>query len=227
MIVITGAGRGIGLHLAEKLTESGEEVLGISRTGTSVSSSFELLSADVGDFDALRSISRLLTKKGSQVNALINAAGVARMNLAIMTPPSSVREMVETNLMGTIFASQVFSPLMIRAGGGRIINFSTIAVPLGLSGESIYAASKAGVECFSRVLARELSSHQITVNCISPGPIDTDLIRNVPASKIQDIVNQQISKKQCDLVDIENLVKLLLDSKSSSITGEVLHVGGV
>ena len=91
------------------------------------------------------------------------------MNLAITTPFKKVNEIIQTNLIGTIYSSQIFSPLLIKAGFGRIINFSTIAVNLGLQGESVYVASKAGVEAFSRVLAKELASFRITVNCIAPG----------------------------------------------------------
>ena len=135
--------------------------------------------------------------------------------------------MIKTNLLGTIFCSQIFAPLLIRNKGGRIINFSTIAVSIGLKGESVYVASKAGVEAFSRVLSRELSSFNITVNCIAPGPVKTNLLNGISDEQIKKIIKYQIIEKEMKTIDIVKMVKILLDEDSSNITGQVLHVGGV
>jgi 3-oxoacyl-[acyl-carrier protein] reductase len=116
---------------------------------------------------------------------------------------------------------------MIRNRGGNIINFSTIAVALGLKGEAIYAASKAGVEGFSRTFAREMSDFNINVNCIAPGPIDTDLIKGVSKLQIENIVKQQIYQKQFLSSDICDVVEVLMDARSKALTGQVFHVGGV
>ena len=102
------------------------------------------------------------------------------MNLAVTTPPSMTQKLIQTNLAGTIHCCQLFAPLMIRKKAGSIINFSTIAVTLGLKGESIYAASKAGVEGFSRAFAREMADFDIRVNCIAPG---TDQNRSAQRSQ--------------------------------------------
>ena len=107
-----------------------------------------------------------------------------------------------------------------------IINFSTMAVSLGLKGESVYLASKAGVEGFSRSFAREAADFNVRVNCISPGPINTDLIKGVPSEKIDRIVSQQVIPKQFAPSDVCDLVELLLDNKSASLSGQVLNVGG-
>jgi len=98
---------------------------------------------------------------------------------------------------------------------------------LGLKGESIYVASKAGVEGFTKSFAREMADFNINVNCIAPGPIDTDLIKGVSNQQIQKIIDQQIIKKKFNEDDICNLVDTLLDIKASSISGQVLNVGGV
>ncbi|MDC0074995.1 SDR family oxidoreductase, partial [Alphaproteobacteria bacterium] len=136
------------------------------------------------------------------------------------------REIINTNLLGTIYCCQLFAPLMIRKKNGKIINFSTIAVPLSLKGESIYAASKAGVEGFTKSFSREMADFNINVNCISPGPINTDLIKGVSDKKINKIILQQIIPKQFTPDDINNLVEILLDPRASSISGEIIHVGG-
>lgn len=225
MIIVTGASKGIGFAIASSLSNQGIEVLGISRSKI-LDSPFPTIACDVSDFQGLKEIARTLKGDSVPVNGLVNAAGIASMNLAILSPESTVRKLIDTNLIGTIFASQVFTPLMIRSGGGRIINFSTIAVAIGLEGESIYAASKAGVEGFTRSFAREVYGHKITANCIAPGPISTNLISGVPAEKINEIVSRQISKTMHTVEDVVDLVELLLDKRSFTITGQVLNVGG-
>lgn len=158
--------------------------------------------------------------------ALINAAGIASMNLVVTTPSETVRRIIETNLLGTIFCCQQLAPALIKRGSGRIINFSTLGVPLAIKGEAIYIASKAGVEGFTRVFARELAPHGITVNAISPGPIDTALIAKVPKDNIAAVVKQQIIQRQGTPEDVWNILSMLLRPESSMLSGQTLHVGG-
>ena len=148
------------------------------------------------------------------------------MNLALTTPEVTVRKLLAINLMGTIFSCQAFAPLLVRGKSGSIINFSTIAVDLGLRGESIYVASKAGVEGFSYALANEFADFNIRVNCIAPGPIDTSLLSGISGPQIENIVNRQILKKQFSVADICDVVEFLLGESSVSITGQVMKVGG-
>lgn len=224
MIVVTGASRGIGRAVAERLTCHGHEVLGLSRNPTDAG--FKTLQVDVSAENQVRVLARSLREESAEVNALINAAGIASMNLALMAPPRSVRDVINTNLLGTMFMCQALGPLMIRAGAGSIVNFSTIAVSLALSGESAYIASKAGVEAFSRTLAREVGAHGITVNCIAPGPIATDLLKGVSLEQVDRITGQQILQRQFTLDDVCDVVELLLDPRGRSLTGHVLHIGG-
>ena len=224
MIIVTGASRGIGRAIAERLVRQGHEVLGLSRSPTDVG--FEILPVDVSSETEVRNLARSLRERPVRVTALINAAGIASMNLALMAPPPSVRAIVNTNLLGTMFMCQALAPLLIRAGGGSIVNFSTIAVTLALQGESAYVASKAGVEAFSRTLAREIGGHGITVNCIAPGPIATDLLKGVSVEQIERITGQQILPRQFALDDVCDVVELLLDRRSRSLSGHVLHIGG-
>jgi 3-oxoacyl-[acyl-carrier protein] reductase len=187
---------------------------------------FESMRCDVAVWEDVKAVAQQLKKEGKPVTGLINAAGIASMNLAVTTPPALAQKIVNTNLLGTIYCCQLLAPLIIRRKQGSIINFSTIAVALGLKGESIYAASKAGVEGFTRAFAREMADFHVKVNCIAPGPIATDLLKGLSAAQINKVVSQQIIPQQFTPEAVADLVEILLDSRSSSLSGQVLHVGG-
>ena len=224
MIIVTGASRGLGRSVAERLICSGREVLSLSRTSEGVPG--DSVTCDISDYEAVKAVAQSLRKEKREVEGLVNAAGIASMNLAVTTPPSMTQKLIQTNLAGTIHCCQLFAPLMIRKKAGSIINFSTIAVTLGLKGESIYAASKAGVEGFSRAFAREMADFDIRVNCIAPGPIKTDLLNGVSDEQIDAIVAQQILPKLFLPDDVADLCEFLLGPQSQSLSGQVLKVGG-
>jgi len=225
MIVVTGASKGLGLAICIRLRSKGYEVLGLARNVDKVD--FSAMQCDVSSFEEVKGVVRQIKKNGFKVTALINSAGIASMNLAITTPHDVVKKIINTNLIGTINCCQLFAPLMIRNKKGKIINFSTIAVSLGLKGESIYVASKAGVEGFTRSFAREMSEFNINVNCISPGPINTSLLKGISRSQIEKIVSQQIIKRQFSAEEISDTVELLLDERGNSLSGQNFHIGGV
>ena len=116
---------------------------------------------------------------------------------------------------------------LIKSKGRRIINFSSVGVHLGIKGVAVYVASKAGVEGFTRSFAREMADHNITVNVIAPGPIDTFMTSRVPDKLIDTVVDRQIIQRRGELEDVNQIVSLLLSSNSDMITGEVLKVGGM
>jgi len=225
MIVVTGASRGLGRAVAERLIQSGEDVVGLSREVADLP--FDAMVCDVSEYDSVKSVAQKLKREKKELKGLVNAAGIASMNLAVTTPPSMTQKLIQTNLVGTIHCCQIFAPLLIRKKMGSIINFSTIAVALGLKGESIYAASKAGVEGFSRAFAREMADFNIQVNCIAPGPIKTDLLKGVSDEQIDSIVSQQIIPKVFQPRDVCDLCEFLLSPKSSSLSGQILNIGGV
>lgn len=225
MIVVTGASRGLGAAIAERLTEGGNRVFGLARDTSAMA--YNGADCDVGDHAAVRRAARQVRQSGEPVEALINAAGIASMNMAVTTDAGTVERLLRTNLAGTIHCCQLFAPLMMRRKTGTILNFSTIAVALALKGESVYAASKAGVEAFSRTFAREMADFGVRVNCIAPGPIPTDLLRGISDTQIDRIVEQQVLPRRFGKDDVCDLVELLLDRRAAALSGQVLHVGGV
>ena len=225
MIVVTGASRGLGKAICNRLLSKGVPVFGLARNVDGLG--FPSMACDVSSYDAVKAVTQRLKADRITISGLVNAAGIASMNLAVTTPPSVSQNIIHTNLLGTIYCCQLIVPLMLRNKVGSVINFSTIAVALGLKGESIYAASKAGVEGFTRSFAREVADFNVNVNCIAPGPINTNLLTGVTATQIQNIVSQQIIPRQFTADAVSDLVELLLDARSRSLSGEVLHVGGV
>jgi len=225
VIIVTGASRGLGQAITERLIERGEEVIGLARNTSGLN--INAIECDVSDYASVKNASKEVKRMKKPVKAFINAAGVASMNMAVTTNESTVQKLIQTNLVGTIYCCQLFAPLMLRQKQGSFINFSTIAVALALKGESVYAASKAGVESFSRTFAREMADFNVRVNCIAPGPIRTDLLRGITDAQIEKITSQQVIQRQFQKSDVCDLVELLLDEKATSLSGQVLNVGGV
>ena len=225
MIIVTGASRGLGHAIASRLTDRGEEVIGLARNISGLE--IGAIECDVSDYDSVKRVSKDVKRMKKPVRAFINAAGVASMNMAVTTDEATVQKLIQTNLVGTIYCCQLFAPIMLRQKQGSFINFSTIAVALALKGESVYAASKAGVESFSRSFAREMADFNVRVNCIAPGPIRTDLLRGITDTQIQNITSQQVIPKLFQKSDVCDLVELLLDEKAASLSGQVLNIGGV
>lgn len=225
MIIVTGASRGIGKAITERLIEKGEEVFGLARSVNGLN--IKAIECDVSDYTSVKNASREVKKLKKPVKAFINAAGVASMNMAVTTDESTVQKLIQINLVGTIYCCQLFAPILLRQKYGSFINFSTIAVALALKGESIYAASKAGVETFTRTFAREMADFNIRVNCIAPGPIQTDLLKGITDTQIEKITSQQIIPKQFQKSDVCDLIELLIDERARSLSGQVLNIGGV
>lgn len=225
MIIVTGASKGLGNHICKRLLAQGEEVIGLSRDVNGLD--FESYQCDITSYEEIKSVTKKIKSKHHVAKAIINAAGVASMNLALTTPENVTDRLIRTNLIGTIHCCQLFAPFLIKNKTGSIVNFSTIAVPIGLRGESVYVASKAGVEGFSKSFAREMSDFDIRVNCIAPGPINTNLIKGIEKSLLENVISLQIIRRQFEPDDVSDLVELLLSPKAKSISGQVLSVGGI
>lgn len=227
-MVITGTRKGIGRALAEYYLNQGWRVAGCSRGESSISNPDYLhFSLDVSDESAVSDMARTIQKDFGGVDVLLNNAGIASMNHALLTPASTVQKILQTNVLGTFLFCREMAKIMRATRSGRIINFTTIAHPLDLEGEAIYAASKAAVESLTRILARELADLNITINAIGPTPIDTDLIRGVPPEKVQALLARQAIRRMGEVKDVTNVIDFFIRPDSDFITAQVLYLGGV
>ncbi len=226
--VITGTRKGIGRELALYHLEKGETVYGCSRGEGSIDhENYHHYSLDVGDESAVVDMVRDISKKSKKVDVLLNNAGIASMNHILTTPAKTLQSIFSTNFFGTFFFLREVAKLMMRSSSGRIVNFATVATPLRLEGEAIYASSKAAIVNLTEIASRELAPFNITVNALGPTPVPTDLIRSVPKQKMDALLERQAVKRFGDIKDIINVLDFYLSPSSDFITGQTIYLGGV
>ncbi|WP_418181145.1 SDR family NAD(P)-dependent oxidoreductase [Aliarcobacter lanthieri] len=228
VVVITGTSKGIGKAISLHYLEKGFIVIGCSRTnGTITHTNYRHFSLEITDEEAVVNMIRTIKKEFGKIDILINNAGIASMNHILTTSLNTISKLFNTNFLGTFLFTREVSKVMMKEKNGRIINFTTVAKPLRLEGEAIYASSKAAIETFTQTASKELSPFNITVNAIGPTPLQTDLIKAVPKDKINELLNKQTIKRLATFEDIINVVDFFCDEKSSFITGQIVYLGGV
>ena len=228
IVVITGTSRGIGRGLAEHFLKQGDIVCGCSRGPAALRHRrYTHSELDVADEKAVVKMVRAVVRSHGRIDALLNNAGIASMNHALLTPMAVAQGIFATNFHGTFVFCREVAKAMVRRKTGRIVNFTTVATPLRLEGESLYAASKAAVESFTQVLARELGGTGVTVNAIGPTPMPTDLVKNVPPEKMDALLARQAIHRFGTIADVVNVVEFFLSPRSEFVTGQVVYLGGV
>ncbi|MCK9558712.1 MAG: SDR family oxidoreductase [Candidatus Cloacimonetes bacterium] len=226
--LITGTRKGIGKYLVEHYITRGHLVVGCSREVPDWTiQGYKHYEADVSDEKAVLQIFSGIRKEYGRLDNLINNAGIASMNHTILTPLSSVHSVLNTNVVGTFLFCREAAKLMQKNKYGRIVNFATVATPLKLEGEALYAASKAAVVTLTQILAREFADLGITVNAVGPTPIKTDLIRGVPQAKMDSLLSRQAIREYGTFEDVSNVIDFYLMPESRFVTGQVIYLGGV
>ncbi len=228
VMLITGTRKGIGRALAEHYASNGWKVIGCSRSPMDEKiNNYQHFCLDVADENEVKEMFTDIRKKYSRLDVLLNNAGIASMNHILLTPVSTARSILDTNVIGTFLFCREAARLMQKNKFGRIVNFSTVAVPLKLEGEAIYAASKSAVVTLTQILSHELADFGITVNAVGPTPVKTDLIRSVPEDKINKLLEKQAIHRFGEIPDIINVIDFFIRPESNFITGQVIYLGGV
>lgn len=225
--LVTGSRTGIGRYVAEQLVASGYRVVGCSRRPADWAlEGYSHIEADVSDESQVKTLLAEIRRKHKRLDVTFNNAGVASMNHSLLMPADTIDRIMSINVRGTFLVSRESAKLMRQRKWGRIVNLSTVAVPLSLEGEAAYVASKSAVEGLTRVMSRELAELGITVNAIGPAPIETDLIRSVPKAAMQSLLSRLAIRSMGRPEDVFHVLQFLIDRKSDCITGQVIYLGG-
>lgn len=228
VMLVTGTRKGLGRYIAEYYLAKGHIVVGCSREDADLKHErYKHFNADVADEKAVKPIFTYLRKEHGGLDYMINNAGIASMNHALLTPLSTLDSIFSTNVKGTFLFCREAARLMQKKMTGRIVNMTTVATPLMLEGEAVYAASKAAVLSLTQVLARELAPFNITVNSVGPTPVKTDLIRSVPQQKLDALLARQAIPRFGEPEDVVNVIEFFLKKESSFVTGQNIYLGGV
>ena len=228
VMMITGTRKGIGRYLSEYYLERDYVVVGCSRGGSDLQhDNYRHHCVDVAREQPVLDMFAATREEFGRLDVMLNNAGIASMNHLVLTPLTTIDRILNTNVVGTFLFCREAVKLMTKARYGRIVNFATVATPLNLEGEAAYAASKAAVDSFTRVIAREVASLNITANCVGPTPIETDLIRSVPKEKMDALIGRQAIQRLGEMRDVTNVIDFYIRPESDFITGQTLFLGGV
>jgi 3-oxoacyl-[acyl-carrier protein] reductase len=234
--LVTGASRGIGQAIAHKLGQHGAIVVGTATTEQGAGIITQYLNKsnikgtgivlNVNDADQISNAINTIRGQFGDVEILINNAGITRDNLLVRMKDEEWDDIMDTNLKSAFRLSRAVLRPMMKARYGRIINISSVVGAIGNIGQTNYAAAKAGIFGFSKSLAREVGSRNITVNCVAPGFIDTDMTRGLSEEQQQNLIQHVPVGRLGRTEEVASAVAFLASSAAGYITGTTLHVNG-
>jgi 3-oxoacyl-[acyl-carrier protein] reductase len=234
VVIITGGSRGLGAGFVQALLDDGDIVVTCSRSRTehidrweaTVPDRFHYAAFDTRDRPASAAFVRDVVERFGRIDALVNNAGLAREALLAMFPDETLDEVVDVNLTATIHFTRVVVRRMLAHGSGRIVNISSIIGQTGYRGLSVYGATKAALDGFTRALARELGARAITVNAIAPGYLRTDMTETLSGDQLHQIERRTPLGRLGTADDVIGSLRFLLSPAADFITGHVLVVDG-
>lgn len=235
--LVTGASRGIGRAIAVSLAEAGADVAinysGSEAAAVETAQAVEALGrrafivkANVGKADEFESMVKEVIEQFGAIDILVNNAGITRDNLIMRMKEDEFDQVIETNLKGVFNGIKAVTRPMMKQRSGRIINISSVVGVLGNAGQANYVAAKAGVIGLTKSSARELASRGITVNCVAPGFIQTDMTDKLPEEMRESLSGQIPLARLGSPADIANAVRFLASDAASYMTGQTVHVDG-
>lgn len=232
--VVTGAGQGIGHAVAQRLRDQGAIVVATDiNEDAALATAAELggeaigIRADVVDRDSVAQMVAQVMEKFGRIDILVNNAGWDKAEHFIGSEPEVWDQIIQINLYGVLNTSSAILPIMAEQGSGRVINLGSDAGRVGSSGEAVYSAAKGGVISFTKAMAREMARSQVAVNCVCPGPTDTELFANIGGEKLRGALTKAIPLRRLGRpLDVANAVLFLASDEAAFITGQTLSVSG-
>lgn len=228
VVLLSGTSRGLGKAIAEQFLANDWQVYGCSRSASSINDSLYVhLNADVSDEKSVKKMFFQIRKEAGKLDLLINNAGIISKNYAMLTSVSEVNNVVSTNFTGTFLLCREACKIMKKNQFGRIVNISSIAVPLAEAGSSIYSASKAAVEQLTKVLGREVADDGITVNSLELSFVKgTGMFDSFTEKQISSTLEYTATGRAISAEEVFDVINFLASSKAGSITMQTIRLGG-
>lgn len=224
--VVTGGAKGIGKAIVERLSHSGAQVHVWDLNPIELNS-VKSTKVDVTDRSQIAQAIKALIDGGSKIDILVNDAGyLGMLNAFDEHDPSDWQRIIQVNLIGMMQVTQLVLPHMRRWGGGRIVNMGSLAGKEGLAKLAAYSAASAGVVSFTKALGREIADTNIRVNCVAPGPIDTDMIRDLGPDAVNGMINDSPVKRLGEAEEVAHMVAWLCSDASRFNTGAIFDMSG-
>ena len=228
--LVTGASRGIGKAIAEKLKADDYEVLGTATSDSGVdtlnSNGIEGYLLDLNSKDSIDCFWSQLESDNKTISVLVNNAGITRDNIILRMSDEEWSDIMNVHLYGTFQLSKRALKMMLKNKWGRIINISSASASIGNRGQSNYAAAKAGVEAFTKSLAKEVGRRDITINAIAPGYISTDMTENNKGVNADYLVKEIPLGRFGEPEEVASLISFMCSNGASYITGQTIHING-
>ena len=228
--LVTGASRGIGKAIAEKLKADNYKVLGTATTDSGVdtlnTNGFEGYLLDLNSKDSIDSFWNQLESDNKTISVLVNNAGITRDNIILRMSDEEWSDIMNVHLYGTFQLSKRALKMMLKNKWGRIINISSASASIGNRGQSNYAAAKAGVEAFTKSLAKEVGKRDITINAVAPGFISTDMTENNKGVNADYLVKEIPLGRFGKPEEVASLISFMCSDEASYITGQTIHING-
>ena len=236
VVIVTGGSRGLGAGLVQAYLDAGDRVATCARSSTveverwgkdpETTDRFLFVPADLSRVEEAEAFVKAVVSRWGRVDVLVNNAGVARDGVLGLFDDADVDAVIDLNLKGTIYVTRQVCRRMLSAGGGTIVNISSIVGRSGYRGLAVYSATKAALEGFTRALARELGTRSITVNAVAPGYLRTEMSHGLDETQLDQIVRRTPAGRLGDPEDVARAVLFLTDPRNDYITGQVLVVDG-
>ena len=228
--LVTGASRGIGQAISLQLKEDGYRVLGTATTSSGIKSlkdkGIEGLELDLNSPNSKETFWQEIESKEVNISILVNNAGITRDNIVLRMSDNEWQDIMNVNLNGAFYLTKKILKMMLKLKWGRVINITSTSASIGNKGQSNYSAAKAGVEAFTKSLAREVGKSNITINSIAPGFISTDMTEQNDAVNSEDLMNEIPLGRFGKPEEVAHLASFLCSEEASYITGQILHING-